>query len=334
MKKFLRIIMWILFFFALAITVSYFFPRIVEIKRSAVIEAPAKVVFAQINDLHSWEKWAKWNQIDPDMKIKYINNGVGEQAGYAWESDHQKVGNGKLIITTSVPYDSIVATLNFAGQGDAESVFYFDEQSDSTTLVVWKLRYDVGFNPVARWMGLVMGNIVGPNFRESLENLNVVCKVQVQENSFIEELITLDEFDYASVRQEVPFVEVSLVMGEMYAAISNFTETANVGITGVPFAIYHEMEGETIDLECGIPISEKVEGNEIVTTGTYPKTKCAAVDYYGDYRLLEDAHTALQSWIEERNFKLAGSPIEFYLNDPNTESNPENWHTRICYPVR
>lgn len=318
---------------ALFIAGSYFLPRIAIVERSEVIDAPAKVVFAQINDLHSWEKWSKWNQIDPEMKIDFINNGVGENAGYRWNSNNKNMGSGEMVIVESTPYDSIVVQFSFSEQGEARSVFTFNEQ-DSSTLVNWKMKYDVGFNPAARWMGLMIGQNVGPDFKEGLENLNVVCKVQVQENSFIEELVNLTEFNYASIRKEVPFVEVSLIMGEMYAEVSSFIEANKVGIAGAPFAIYHEMEGERIDLECGIPITKMTESNEIIKTAVYHKRKCAALDYYGDYRQLEDAHTALQSWIEERRFKLAGSPLEFYITDPANESNPENWHTRILYPVR
>ena len=325
--------MWLLFFFALLIAGAYFLPRFTVVERNAVIEAPPNVVFTQVNDLHSWDKWSKWSQIDPEMEVKYINHGVGEGSGYTWESRDPNVGVGKLLITESAPYDSIVTLINFADEGDAVSVFYFKEK-DSNTRLTWKFRYDVGFNPLARWMGLMMGNLIGPDFEESLENLNVVCKVQVQEGSFIEELVTLEEFNYASVRDEVPFVEVSLTMGEMFGQVSNFIESSNTGVAGMPFAVYHEMEGQKIDLECGIPISRLVEKTKHVFTGTYPETKCAAVDYYGDYRQLEDAHTALQAWIEERRFKLAGAPLEFYLNDPATETDPSNWHTRIYYPVR
>lgn len=333
MKRFLRIIMWLLFFFALLIAGAYFLPRITVVERSAVIEAPPKVVFAQVNDLHNWDKWSKWSQIDPEMEVKYINHGVGEGSGYTWESEDTNVGVGKILITESAPYDSIITLINFANEGDAVSKFYFEEQ-DSTTRLIWEFRYDVGFNPLARWMGLMVGNLVGPDFEESMENLNVVCKVQVQENSLIEELVILEEFDYASVREEVPFVEVGLIMGEMFGRVSNFIESANTGVAGMPFAIYHEMEEQQINLECGIPISQQVEETEVVKTGIYPKTKCAAVDYYGDYRQLEDAHTALQAWIEERRFKLAGAPLEFYLTDPATETDPSKWHTRIYYPVR
>ncbi|MFW6257420.1 MAG: SRPBCC family protein [Prolixibacteraceae bacterium] len=333
MKRFLQVIMWLLFFFALFITSAYFLPRLVQIERSALIEAPPKVVFAQVNDLHSWEKWLNWSQIDPEMEVKYINHGVGEGSGYIWESQDPNIGVGKILITESVPYDSIVTLINFADERDGISIFYF-EGTDNTTRITWKFKYDVGYNPVARWMGLINGNYAGPDFEESFENLNIVCKVQVQENSLTKELVILEEFNYASVRKEVSFTEVGLVMDEMFGIVSNFIESANTGVAGMPFSIYHEMEGEKIDLECGIPISQLVEGTESVITGTYPETKCAAVDYYGDYRQLEDAHTALQAWIEEHRFQLAGSPIEFYLTDPATEPDPAKWHTQIYYPVR
>ncbi|HKJ80311.1 MAG TPA: GyrI-like domain-containing protein [Prolixibacteraceae bacterium] len=333
MKRFLRVIMWLLFIVALAIAGAYFLPRVVVVERSAVIEAPVRVVFAQVNDLHSWDKWSKWNQIDPEMKVEYINNGVGNQAGYIWESDNKKVGSGKLLITESAPYDSIVTLLNFAEQGDARGIFYFDENTDSTALVRWKLSFDVGFNPAARWMGLMMDKFVGPDFEEGLQNLNLITKVQVEEKSLVEELVTIGAFNYASVRQEVPFMEVSLVMGEMYAEVSTFIENEEIGIAGAPFAIYHEMEGEKIDLECGVPVSENIAGSGLVNAATFGETQCATVDYFGDYRQLEDAHTELQAWIEQHRFKLAGAPIEFYLTDPATEPDVQKWHTRICYPV-
>jgi effector-binding domain-containing protein len=325
--------MWVLFIFALFIAGAYFLPMVAKVERSKTIDASAKVVFAQINDLHSWEKWSKWNQIDPEMKIDFINKGVGEGAGYRWESANKSVGSGELVILESLPYDSIVILFDIKEQGNARSVFLFSEQ-DSTTLVTWKMDYDVGYNPAARWMGLMLDKYAGPDFEEGLENLNVVCKVQVQENSFIEELEMLQEFNYASIRKEVSFVEVSLQMEEMYEQVSSFIEEKNVGITGSPFAVYHKMEGERIDLECGIPISKLVEGNQTINSAIYPTKQCAVVDYFGDYRQLEDAHTALQSWIEERKFKLAGPPLEFYLTDPEEEPNSEKWHTRIYYPVR
>ncbi len=183
-------------------------------------------------------------------------------------------------------------------------------------------------------MGLLMESFVGPDFEEGLANLNVVCKVQVQENAFIEELELLKPFYFASVREKVPFVEVSLEMGEMYEVVNNFIESAETGVAGMPFAIYHEMNGEEIDLECGIPVTDLVEGNAQVKTGTFEGVQCATVDYIGDYRQLEDAHTALQSWIEEHRFKLAGPPLEFYMTDAASEPDPEKWLTKIYYPIR
>ncbi len=333
MKRFIRIIMWLLFFFAIFIVAAYLLPQVRKIERIAVIDASPKVVFSQINDLHSWEKWAKWNQMDPEMEISYINHGVGEGGGYTWKSGDEKLGSGKIIIVQSVPYDSIVALINFSEKGAARTIFELDG-IDGKTEVTWRLIYDTGYNPFSRWKGLLMDKFAGPDFDEGLENLNVVCKVQVQEKSLVEELVTMDEFDYAGMREKVSFVEVSLKMEEMFGKVSSFIDSSSTGAAGYPFAIYHQMSGEEIDLECGVPITNKVAGNGTVITGTYPETLCAEVDYYGDYRALEDAHTALQAWMEERKFKLAGAPMEFYITDPATEPDPEKWLTKIYYPVR
>jgi len=325
--------MWVLFLFALFVIGAYFLPEVVTVERDATIDAPSKVVFAQINDLHSWEKWSVWNQLDPDMNIKYFNHGIGEGAGYKWDSANKHVGTGKLQIVESTPYDSIVTLINFTEEGDAKSVFNFEE-TDSVTHLIWKLTYNLGYNPFTRWMGLMMEKFIGPDFDKGLENLKIVCEVQVQEKSLIEELVDLEGFNYASIRRKVSFPEVGLSMQEMFETINNFIASSNTEIAGVPFTIYHEMKGEEIDIECGIPISILIEGNKTIITSTFSSKRCATVNYYGDYQQLEDAHTALQSWIEEREFKLAGPPVEFYFADPRTEQNPKKWLTKIYYPVK
>jgi effector-binding domain-containing protein len=325
--------MWVLFLFALLISGAYFLPKIIMVERNTTINAPSNVVFAQINDLHNWEKWSVWSQLDPNMKLEYINNGVGQGAGYKWESNNTQLGSGQLQITESVPYDSIVTIISFSEESDARSVFHFEE-NDSTTYLTWRLTYDLGYNPFARWMGQMMKNYIGRDFEKGLQNLNVVCDVQMQENSLIVELVELEGFQYAGIRKTVPFLEIGLVMGEMYDEISRFIESSGTEMAGMPFVVYHEMKGGEIDLECGIPVSKIVKGNNSITTSVFPSNQCAAVDYYGDYQQLEDAHTTLQAWIDEHDFKLAGPPFEFYITGPRTEQNPDNWLTKIYYPVR
>ena len=325
--------MWLLFIFALFIMTAYLLPQNVEIERSKKIGASPKIVFSQVNDLYNWEKWSKWHIADPDLETEFNNNGVGEGAGVIWNSDDGNIGIGKLTITESVPYDSVFCVLQFPEKRPGTMKFLFDENGEETFLT-WTLTLDVGYNPFVRWTGLLKNSTIGPDLEDGLDYLNTVCKVLQQEDAMIVELQKLDTFEYASVREKVSFNDVSSRMSEMYQTVTNFVAGTTIAITGAPFAIYHEMKNDSIDLECGYPVSELILPEAPVETGTFQSAECATADYYGDYEKLEDAHSVIQQWIEKHRFRIAGPPIEKYITDAATEADPENWHTKIYYPVR
>lgn len=332
MSRFPRIFMWVLLIAAVFIAVAYFLPRTVYVERTARIEAAPKLVYAQIMDLHSWNQWSKWNQIDPDIKIEYINNGAGVGAGYRWESMHKSVGNGSITIIDAVPFDSIQMELEFEGQGTASSSFILKEVDQETELT-WTLNFDLGNNPISRWMGMMIKKSVGNDYETGLSQLNALCSVLQKEKEFVILLDELDAFTYASIRQTVPFIEVSLKMGEMYGEIGQFLAEQEIDMAGMPLSFYHLMAEDEIDLECAIPTTKKVIGNKRIIAGEFPKTRCVTLDYYGDYTDLGRGHEKLQKWLEEHDFELVGAPMELYLSDPGEDENPENWLTRICYPV-
>jgi effector-binding domain-containing protein len=324
--------MWVLFIIALFIAIAYFLPQKIYVERESAIEASPMTVYSQIIDLHSWNKWSRWNQIDPNMEINYINKGVGVGAGYSWESENKNVGKGTIEIVEAVKFDSVVVKMNFMEQGAARSSFLFEESGNSTMLK-WTLSYDVGYNPFARWMGLMMDNYIGKDFEAGLINLNALSRMLEKEKEYLVLIDELERFHFVSIREKVPFIEVSLKMGEMYGEIGTYINNMGAEKNGKPYAMYHLMNEQDIDLECGIPTKVLVKGDGDFLAGTFPETKCATVDFYGDYRGLEEGHMAVQQWIEKRGFALVGAPMEIYLTDPGSDPNPENWLTRIYYPV-
>ena len=244
----------------------------------------------------------------------------------------KNVGSGTIKIVEAVRFDSIVVTMNFMERGAARSSFLLKESGNSTSLK-WTLSYDVGYNPFARWMGLMMDKFVGKDFETGLINLNALCKVLEAEKEYIVLIDELEKFHFVSIREKVPFIDISLKMAKMYGEISTYIRNLGAEMNGMPYTRYHLMNEEEIDLECGIPTNILVEGDGDFISGTFPVTKCATLDFYGDYRRLEEGHTAVQQWIEERGFTLVSAPMEIYLTDPGSDPNPENWLTRICYPV-
>jgi effector-binding domain-containing protein len=333
MKKLKNFLIGLLIVALALLIVAFFLPRQVHVERSGTIEAPPKVVFNQVNNLHTWEKWAVWNQIDPEMKVEFENTGVGEGAAYTWESEDSNVGSGRLTITASEPYDSIATEMDFMEKGTSSGYFLFEEVEKGTK-VTWGFDTDLGNNPAARWMGLMFDSMLGKDFEKGIENLGVVSETIVQEGRPIVEIVTVPEFNYVSMRSNIQFENTSTQMGVMYGKLSNFIDNNDLMMTDTPYAIYHKIDGTMIDLECGIPVEYKTETNGDIISGVMPTKKYATADHFGSHETLGETHQFIQNWIVENGFELVGSPMEKYLTDPQKEPDVSKWVTAIYYPVK
>ena len=332
MKTLKKILLTIVILALTFIIIAWFLPQNIEIKREIKIDTPARVVFDQVNDLHSWQKWAVWNQIDPDMKITYQNLGIGEGSGYHWESNNKQVSKGSMFIESSVPYDSILIQLSFDGQGEAESPFYFTETNEQTS-VSWSFKTDLGNNPIHRWMGLLFDSMIGPDLEKGLENLKVVAETIHQEKQPLVELQTLPEMNYISARDSVVFSMISSEMARMYGNLYAYLQKEGLQMADMPYAIYHKIDGDLIDLECGIPVLEKVESTTDIQAGTMPSRTYAEADHIGAYETLGQTHEFIQQWLKSHNIVMSGAPMEKYLTDPYQVTDTAQWITAVLYPV-
>lgn len=164
------ILKYTLLLVVLMLVIAYLLPSQVTVTRSREIQRPPQVLFDQVNNLHNWEKWSPWHQIDPHMKIVYNDIESGKNASYSWNSTNKKVGNGKITITDSFVPDSIKISLDFMENGTAKTVYYFTPVKGGTKLTMSMTSYS-GYNPVARWMSLFFDRWIGSDFEKALTNL-------------------------------------------------------------------------------------------------------------------------------------------------------------------
>ena len=151
-------------------------PAHFHIERSAAINAPAPVVFAQVNDFHKWEAWSPWAKIDPSMKQNYDGAPAGVGAGYSWAGNSQ-AGEGRMTITDSHPSDLIKIKLEFLKPFAATdtTAFTFKPQANQT-VVTWTLDGDNNF--IGKAFGLVMNmdKMVGADFEKGLAQMKSVAE--------------------------------------------------------------------------------------------------------------------------------------------------------------
>ncbi|WP_400192941.1 SRPBCC family protein [Hymenobacter sp. B81] len=152
-------------------------PRQVRVERTLTMQAPPAAVFNQINTLRNWEAWSPWHKIDPQMQLSYAGPAAGPGASYSWLSNHRQVGNGTLRIVRAQPQQRIDTEMNFDGSGLGYASYLLEPTAQGTK-VTWSMESDMGFNPVGRYFGLFMDEMVGQDFERGLQNLRRVVETR------------------------------------------------------------------------------------------------------------------------------------------------------------
>jgi len=148
---------------------SYLLPGSVHVERTVAIYAPAEAIFPYINDYRRFNEWSPWADRDPDAVYEFSGPSAGVGARMSWSGNDQ-VGVGVQEITASEFPSHLETSLDFGGQGVA--IAFFDlEPSEGGTNVTWGFDTDMGMNPIARYMGLMMDSWVGGAYEEGLMKL-------------------------------------------------------------------------------------------------------------------------------------------------------------------
>lgn len=177
MRVLLRILVGLVSLIVLLAVASLFLPREVLIERSVRIAAPAEKIFPYVNSLQKTEEWSPWLALDPNVTLTYSGPDSGVGNTLEWLSDNPQVGAGRQEITLSNPYDRVETALDFGSRGTAKAYFALLGEGDATD-VTWGLISDAGFNPIARWMGLILDGLVGPDYEKGLANLKALLEGQ------------------------------------------------------------------------------------------------------------------------------------------------------------
>lgn len=156
---------------------AYALPRSVTVERTAVIAAAPEQVFPYVNSMQRTEEWSPWLSLDPNTKLTYSGPEEGVGNRLEWSSDHESVGSGTQEITASVPNEHVETALDFGPMGTATAYFNLEEKGDGTE-VTWGLVSNLGNNPIARWMGLMLDRWVGADYEKGLANLTAVAERQ------------------------------------------------------------------------------------------------------------------------------------------------------------
>lgn len=145
---------------------------------------------------------------------------------------------------------------------------------------------------------------------------------------------TLSSQPYVGIRATVQLAEMPKTLGVLFPEIHGHILRAGKMPAGMPFTIYHSMEGDTVGLECGMPVADPLGGTGRIRAGELPGGPAVTVTHVGPYEGLGQTWQALMEWVGGQGLVAAAPPWEVYVTDPGAEPDSSKWRTDIFFPVR
>ena len=153
-------------------------PATFSVRRSAVVQAPAGVIFPLINNFHQWARWSPWEKRDPAMKRDYSGAESGKGAVYAWDGN-KNVGSGRMEILDASSSSKITIKLDFfkpfEGHNTAEFTFVREREAAATN-VIWVMQGPSSFMSKVMQVFMDLDKMIGRDFETGLANLKTLTE--------------------------------------------------------------------------------------------------------------------------------------------------------------
>ena len=329
-----KIVFAIVGLIALVAVIGFLLPSKFEITRTVKVNAPAEYSFEEVNQLDRWNNWSYWNTLDTSMTITYGDKKAGEGASYSWTGE--EVGNGKILITESIPFKSIKTDLDFMENGIAKAWYNFEPAGDSTA-VTMGFSTEFGMNPFMRLMGATMfEGEMDKAFTYNLQKIKEIAEAKprfaakiteekVSSVSYVGLPYTMSPKDPDAVAKQ---------MGKMYTELFNALQKSKVQPNGNAFALFPKYSPESMDFVCAIPVAPDAKLPAKYPMMQTPEGTAVKAVHMGSYNNLESTHKEINKYIEFKKYTVSGAPWEVYVTDPTIEKDTAKWITEIYYPVK
>ena len=323
------------------VAIGFMLPDRARLERSIVIERPPATVFTVLDGFRHLEDWSPWARLDPDMKTKLEGpiNGVG--ARYIWTSEIESVGSGSQEIIESVPYTRVSVHVVFSGM-DAQNTTQFELIPEGTaTRVLWKHESTFGSSLLARYFGLMLERMVGPDYERGLAQLKAHVE-SLSDADFaglpVERLdLAAKPIAYISGRSGTQPVAIAQAYERAYAQITAALSRDGVKPAGPPLAIGKKWDVEkgVYEFDAAIPVpvgtTQPRTDRDVKIGQSYAGLALRSV-HRGPHDGLSTHLQRLMAYKQAVGFETNGPPWDVYVSNSSTSGAEQVTETYV--PVR
>jgi len=137
------------------------------------------------------------------------------------------------------------------------------------------------------------------------------------------------------VKRRVKPTEIAATLAEVLGHVFVHAQKNGIALAGQPFTRYLEWGPGLWTIEAGLQVAAHAgAGSEgEIRPETLPGGLVATTVHSGAYDKLNEAHAAVQQWIEAEGLRAAGAPWEVYVTDPTDYPDPKDWKTEVFWPL-
>ena len=333
--KALKIIGGILIFLALVLIILNFIaPKEYQVERSLIIDAPKEIVFKHIKYWRSWHSWSPWAERDKIMQVNI--KGIDGESGsvYEWTGDPEITGKGEMINTGVKENQEINYHLRFLEPIKSESDGYLRLLSDGKQVkALWGFKGHYGFPVNIMMLFMNMDKAVGADFERGLENLKKICEEEAKNIlQYQVKKTVLPAQKYAVIKGEVDFKDISDFLAQSYGKITKALKRKGRRVKGPACGLYYSWDekNKRTEMAAAFPVNRTIKAGEVTTIEIAPGI-AYYVDYYGPYEKSDNAHYALDLYLQQHKLTQKPPVIEEYVIGPSQEKDSSKWLTKIYY---
>jgi AraC family transcriptional regulator len=137
------------------------------------------------------------------------------------------------------------------------------------------------------------------------------------------------------VKRRIKPSEVASTLAEVLGQVFLHAQGDGIALAGQPFTRYLEWGPGLWTIEAGLPVTANsvTASSAPVQAEMLPGGFVATTTHAGAYDKLNEAHAAVQQWVQSEGLTSAGAPWEVYTTDPADYPDPKDWKTEVFWPV-
>lgn len=153
-----------------------------------------------------------------------------------------------------------------------------------------------------------------------------------------------------AVESRASMFGIPRAMGKAFTLIMTLMAKEDVKTESPPYTLYRNVNWDDADkskgfvgfinmllrqwdMQIGIPVVTRVEGEGSVIAATIPAGRYLRTLHRGPYKDLGKTYARIQAYAREQGLELANFMLEFYLNDPH-EVSKEALETEVLIPLQ